>query len=190
MKKPEPDSIERRPPIPAEAIEQRIYMVRGLRVMLDKDLAELYGVPTRVLNQAVKRNRLRLPGDFMFRLSVAEGNELQRLRSQFVTLKRGQHIKYAPFAFTQEGVAMLSTVLRSKRAVQVNIAIMRAFVKLREIAVTHRDLAHKLDALETKYQQHDVQIKLVFEAIRKLIETPASRPKRRIGFLAEARLRS
>jgi hypothetical protein len=179
-------SIQRRSPLHAEAIERRIHLVRGQKVMLDKDLAELYGVPTKVFNQAVKRNRLRFPEDFMFRLTLAEGSELQRLRSQFVTLKRGRHIKYAPYAFTQEGVAMLSSVLHSGRAVEVNIAIMRAFVKLREIAATHKDLAQKLDALEKKYQRHDLQIKAVFDAIRKLIEAPATRSKRRIGFLEEA----
>lgn len=126
----------------------------------------------------------------MFRLTLEEANQVLGLRSQNATLKRGQHIKYAPHAFTQEGVAMLSSVLHSERAVRVNIAIMRAFVKLREVAATHQDLAQKLDALEKKHQQHDVQIKAVFEAIRKLIEAPATHPKRRIGFLAEARLRT
>ncbi|HKS94833.1 MAG TPA: ORF6N domain-containing protein, partial [Terriglobia bacterium] len=160
------------------------------KVMLDRDLAALYGVRTSRLNEQVKRNRSRFPEDFMFRLTLEEANQVPGLRSQNATLKRGQHIKYAPYAFTQEGVAMLSSVLHSERAVRVNIAIMRAFVKLREVAATHQDLAQKLDALEGKYQQHDVQIKAVFEAIRKLIEAPATHPKRRIGFLAEARLRS
>lgn len=134
--------------IPAPLVERRIYVVRGQKVMLSHDLAALYGVATKVFNQTVNRNRRRFPEDFMFRLTLAEGNELQRLRSQFVTLKRGRHIKYAPYAFTQEGVAMLSSVLKSERAIMVNIAIMRAFTRLRELAATHKDLGEKLDALD------------------------------------------
>lgn len=189
MKKQEPESIEQHPSV-LPGIEQRIYIVRGLKVMFDRDLAALYGVPTSRLNEQVTRNRDRFPEDFMFRLTLEEAKQVLVLRSQNAILKRGQHIKYAPYAFTQEGVAMLSSVLRSHRAVRVNIAIMRAFVKLREVAATHKDLTRKLDALEKKYQRHDVQIKAIFDAIRKLIEGPAPRPTRRIGFLAEARLRS
>lgn len=190
MKRHEPESIQQHAPVIPEAIERRIYIVRGLKVMFDRDLAALYGVPTRRLNEQVTRNRDRFPEDFMFRLTLEEAKQLLVLRSQNAILKRGQHIKYAPYAFTQEGVAMLSSVLRSHRAIQVNISIMRAFVNLRELAATHRDLAQKLDALERKYQHHDAQIKAIFDAIRKLIEGPAPRPTRRIGFLAEARLRS
>ena len=189
MKRHEPASI-RHSQVLLEAVEQRIYIVRGLKVMFDRDLAALYGVPTSRLNEQVKRNRDRFPEDFMFRLTLEEANEVLILRSQNAILQRGQHVKYAPYAFTQEGVAMLSSVLRSHRAVQVNIAIMRAFVNLRELAATHKDLAQKLDALEKKYQHHDIEIKAIFDAIRKLIEGPAPRPTRRIGFLAEARLRS
>lgn len=151
--------------------------------MLDADLAALYGVKTKVFNQAVKRNRDRFPEDFMLRLTLDEAKALSALRSQFVTLKRGANIKYAPNAFTQEGVAMLSSVLRSERAVRVNIAIMRAFVRLREVLSTHKELARKLEDLELKY---DAQFKTVFDAIRKLMQ-PATLPgSRRIGFTAKA----
>lgn len=144
--------------------------------MLDSDLAELYGVETMALNQAVRRNLERFPGDFMLQLNH---EEYKSLRSQFVILKggRGRHRKYPPYAFTEQGVAMLSGVLRSRRAVQVNVAIMRAFVKLRQILATHRDSAQKLEALERKY---DAQFKVVFDAIRGL-RTPPKIPRRRIG---------
>jgi len=160
-----------------ENIHQRILTLRGHRVMLDSDLAVLYGVPTKVFNQAVQRNTDRFPEDFMFQLSRAEANSL---RSQIVTLKteRGKHRKYLPFAFTEQGVAMLSGVLRSQRAVQVNIAIMRAFVQMRRMLVSHVDLARKIDTLERTY---DAQFRVVFDAIRALMEPPKT-PRRRIGF--------
>jgi hypothetical protein len=145
--------------------------------MVDLDLAQLYNVTTKALNQAVKRNRRRFPADFMFRLTWEETNRL--LRSQFVTLKRGQHFKYRPHAFTEQGVAMLSSVLRSDRAIQVNIAIMRAFVRLWEILATHKDLARKLEEMERKY---DSQFQIVFEAIRQLMAPPPPEKKKRIGF--------
>ena len=145
--------------------------------MLDYDLAELYGVETKILNQAVKRNMKRFPGDFMFQLSF---QEVRGLRSQSVTLKRGQHIKYRPYAFTEHGILMLSSVLNSERAVQVNIEIMRAFVKLREMLASHKDLALKLAEMEKKY---DSQFKVVFDAIRELMTPPEPKP-RRIGFRA------
>ena len=134
-------------------------------------------MPTKVLNQAVTRNLARFPEDFMFQLTWEESKAL--LRSQFVTLKRGQHIKYRPRAFTEQGVAMLSSVLRSPRAVQVNIAIMRAFVRLREMLATHKDLARKLKAMERNY---DAKFKVVFDALRKLMEPLPEKPKRGIGF--------
>ena len=148
--------------------------------MVDADLVDLYEVPVKVLNQAVKRNRSRFPEDFMFQLSAEESDSL---RSHFVTLKvgRGRHRKYLPFAFTEQGVAMLSSVLRSKRAVQVNMEIMRAFVRLRQILVSNAQLARKLDALE---KQYDAQFKVVFDAIRHLM-TPPEPKKRKIGFLVE-----
>ena len=161
----------------ARRIEQQIHVLRGERVMLDRDLATLYEVPTKVLNQAVRRNLERFPPDFMFRL---DEEEQASLKSQVVTLKRGrgQHRKYLPYAFTEQGVAMLSSVLRSERAIQVNIEIMRGFVRLRRMAISHADLALRLDALESKY---DAQFKVVFDAIRQLMEPP-ERPKPRIGF--------
>ena len=165
--------------IPVEQIERKIYLIRGHKVMFDSDLADLYEVPVKVLNQAVKRNINRFPEDFMFQLTKEE----ESLRSQIVTLKngRGHHRKYLPFAFTEQGVAMLSSVLNSERAVQVNIAIMRAFVKLREMIASHKDLAKRFDALEKKY---DAQFKVVFDAIRQLMEPPKTK-RRRIGFLGE-----
>jgi hypothetical protein len=152
-------------------------------VLLDADLAALYGVSTKVLNQAVKRNPDRFPGDFMFQLTSEEINSIVRPRSQIVTLKRGQNIKYLPYAFTEQGVAMLSSVLRSPRAVEVNIAIMRTFVQLRRLMDSNRDLAKRIDALESRYNE---QFAAVFEAIKHLIaedDTRKTRPKRRIGFL-------
>lgn len=163
--------------VPAERIAKAILLIRGKKVMLDADLASLYGVDTRVLVQAVKRNLDRFPEDFMFQLSK---EEVDFLRSQIVTLKRGrgQHSKYLPYAFTEQGVAMLSSVLRSPRAIQVNIEIMRAFVRLRQMLASHAELARKLDALEQKY---DAQFKAVFDAIRQLMAPPE--PKRRpMGF--------
>ena len=163
--------------VPVERIERVILVIRGHKVMLDADLALLYDVEAKVLNQAVKRNVERFPADFMFQLSVEEADFL---RSQNVTLKlgRGQHRKYLPYAFTEQGVAMLSSVLRSGRAVLVNIEIMRAFVRLRQMLQTNADLARKLAVLEKKY---DAQFRTVFDAIRDLM-TPPQRPKRRIGF--------
>ena len=153
-------------------------MIRGHKVMLDSDLADLYRVPTKVFNQAVKRNLKRFPRDFMFRLT---GKEVKILRSQIVTSSWGGR-RNLPYAFTEQGVAMLSSVLNSERAVQVNIAIMRAFVKLREILTTHRELAEKIEELEKKYRQHDVKIQAVFDAIRELLQPPPVPTKRRIGF--------
>ncbi len=159
----------------AVVLERRILLLRGHKVMLSPDLAELYGVEPRSLIQAVKRNAERFPSDFMFQLSEEES---ESLRSQIVILKRGQHQKYLPYAFTEQGVAMLSSVLKSRRAVLVNIAIMRTFVRLRELLATHKDLARRLDALEQKY---DAQFKGVFDAIRALMK-PSEPPRRRIGF--------
>jgi hypothetical protein len=163
--------------VPVEVIERRIYLIRGEKVMLDADLADLYGVSTKAFNQAVKRNPDRFPADFMFQLNK---DEVENSRSQIVTSSWGGR-RYLPYAFTEHGVSMLSSVLNSDRAVKVNIAIMRAFVKLREIMATHKDLAHKIEALERKYAKHDQQIQIVFDAIKRLLEPPVS-PKRRIGF--------
>lgn len=163
--------------IPIERITRAILLIRGQKVMLDTDLAELYDVATKVLNQAVKRNWGRFPEDFMFQLTWEEA---ENSRSQIVTLKPGENIKYRPYAFTEQGVAMLSSVLHSERAVRVNIEIMRAFVQLRQLLSSHADLARKLEALEEKY---DAQFKVVFDAIRELMEPPKPPPgKQRIGF--------
>jgi len=167
------------PLVPVELIERRIYLIRGQKVMLDTDLAALYQVQTYRLNEQVKRNANRFPADFMFQLTK---EETQSLTSQFARSKQGRGGRRTfPYVFTEQGVAMLSTVLNSDRAIQVNIVIMRAFVRLRELLSTHKSVLHRLDELERKYQGHDSQIKVVFEAIRKLIEAPV-RPKRRIGF--------
>jgi hypothetical protein len=160
-------------------VQQRIVSIRGERVILDEDLAELYGVASKALNQAVKRNTERFPSDFMFQLTEVEA---ERLRSQIVTLEnpgRGKHRKYLPYAFTEQGVAMLSSVLRSPRAVAVNVEIMRAFVKLRQLLQGNADLARKLAALEKKY---DAQFRVVFDAIRELMDAPQEPPKKPLGF--------
>lgn len=168
--------------IPLERIERSILLIRGQKVILDRELANLYEVSTKVFNQAVKRNSNRFPSDFMFQLEWEEVELLSR--SQIVTLKRGENMKYRPHAFTEQGVAMLSSVLRSDRAIEVNIAIMRAFVRLRQILATHKDLARKLEDVERKLGEHDQSFQVVFEAIRQLMAPPAPpSSKRRIGFM-------
>jgi len=162
------------------SIEKRIYMIRGQKVMLDTDLALLYRVPTYRLNEQVKRNRVRFPLDFMFQLNSKEADSLTSQIAMSNVGRGGRRTR--PYAFTEQGVAMLSSVLNSERAVQVNIAIMRAFVKLREIVATQKDLAYKIEALEKKFQRHDTQIKVVFDAIRELLQPKAAPPKRQIGF--------
>jgi len=158
-----------------DKIESRIFQIRGKRVMLDMDLAALYGVETRVLNQAVKRNNGRFPLDFIFYLSK---EEITRI-SQIVTSLK---FHKSAAAFTEQGVAMLSSVLNSERAILVNIQIMRAFVNLRRIGLTYTGLRHKIEGMEKKYNS---QFKIVFEAIKRLLEPPPEKPKRRIGFHAE-----
>ena len=176
--------------VPAERIEPRILALRAQKVMLDTDLATLYGVPTKALNQAVKRNRERFPEDFMFRRTWEEALSVRPRagavqdawigpRSQSVTLTSGQNVKYRPYAFTEQGVAMLSSVLRSRRAILVNVEIMRAFVRLRTLARSVAELRREIDGLERKY---DAQFKGVFDAIRQLMAPPAGGEKRRIGF--------
>ena len=164
--------------VPAERIDRSIYVIRGQKVMLSSDLAALYDVQTRALNQAVRRNLDRFPGDFMFQLTP---REFRNLKSQFVTSSWGGARRSRPYAFTEQGVAMLSSVLNSPRAVQVNIEIMRAFVRLRQVLASHADLARKLAALESKY---DAQFRVVFDAIRELM-TPLEPPRKRIGFHPE-----
>ena len=170
--------------IPAERIEKAIYLIRGEKVMLDRDLAELYGVTTKAFNQAVRRHAERFPPDFMFQLTMEETRAwwleftANRLRSQIVTLKRGQHLKYRPHAFTEHGILMLSSVLNSERAIQVNIEIMRSFVKLRQLLASNAELSRRLDDLESNY---DRQFKFVFDAIRQLMP-PLLRGRKQIGF--------
>jgi hypothetical protein len=167
--------------IPAERIERHILLIRGHKVMLDADRAGFYNVETKTLNQAVARNIERFPKDFMFQLTRREA---EALRSQFVTSNEGRGgRRYSPYAFTEQGVAMLSSVLRSPRAVQVNIAIMRAFVKLREILGSHRDLAGRLDEMESRY---DVQFKAVFDAIRERLSPNSTAVQGLLRFFASA----
>ena len=165
--------------LPTERIEQSILLIRRQKVILDRDLAGMYGVATKNLNKAVKRNIERFPDDFMFQLTKGEAD---LLRFQSGTLKRGQHQKYLPYAFTEQGVAMLSSVLRSKQAIHVNVAIMRAFVRLRETLALHKELAIKLAELEQKIEGHDTAIRSLFEAIRQLMAPPEPRSKPQIGF--------
>ena len=165
--------------VPIEVIERQIYLIRGQKVMVDRDLAALYGVQTRALNQAVRRNLRRFPPDFMFQMNQGE---FENWKSQIVISKKEKMgLRRKPLVFSEQGVAMLSSVLNSERAVQVNIIIVRAFVRLREWLSAHKDLAHKLDELERKYDKHEVEIQAVFSAIRKLIDTPP-KPRRSIGF--------
>jgi len=159
-------------------IKEKILCIRGHRILLDKDLAQLYGVTTKVLNQAVKRNTRRFPKDFMFRLTENEKSKLVTVCDRFKSLK---HSVATPAAFTEQGVAMLSSILRSKRAIQMNIAIMRIFVKLRHIPSTSKELVYKLNQLEGKIEKHDAEIRAIFEAIQQLISVP-DKPKRQVGF--------
>ena len=166
--------------VPIEIIENRIYVIRGQKVMLDRDLADLYSVETRELKQAVKRNYDRFPDDFMFQLT---GEELAKWRSQFVTsISDRMGLRWRPYAFTEQGIAMLSSVLRSKRAIKMNITIMRAFVKLRQMLSSHKELADKFHELEKRVQRHDGDIYSIVKAIRRLMTEPKT-PKKRIGFV-------
>lgn len=164
--------------VPVEKIETRILFVRGQKVLLDSDLVRLYGVHTRALTRAVRRNIDRFPSDFMFRLNK---REFANLRSQSGTSSQWGGRRYAPYAFTEQGVAMLSSVLRSKLAVLVSIQIMRVFVRLREMLARHKELALKLEQLETRIEGHDQEITAIFDAIRQLMQRPEKSSKR-IGF--------
>jgi len=161
-----------------ERIENKILLIRGQKVMIDKDLAELYGVRTKVLNQAVRRNVERFPEDFMFRLTKQEKDQLVTICDQFNSLK---HSTSKPYAFTEQGVAMLSSVLKSKRAVMVNVQIMRAFTKFRRFLASHDEIARQLKDLKSKYKKHDVEISVIFDAIRKMINYE-EKPKNKMGF--------
>ena len=171
--------------LPTEKLNELILLIRGRKVMLSWHLAELYGVEVRILVQAVKRNNARFPEDFMFQLTAQEAESLRSQNVILENLGKGRHSKYLPYAFTQEGISMLSSVLRSARAIMVNIAIMRTFVKLRELMNSHRELAQKIEALECRY---DGQFKVVFNSIQKLIQAQpkelvqVASSKRKIGF--------
>jgi len=169
--------------VPIELIASKIYLIRSIKVMLDRDLAELYGVETKVLKQAVRRNIDRFPADFMFELTKGEN---QSLRSQNVTLKRGQHSKYLPFAFTEHGVLMLSSVLKSERAVQVNIQIMRTFTKLREALLDNKDLGKELEELK---QLTEERFRIVFETLDQLLMIE-SKLKKKIGYTVKEKQRA
>ena len=168
--------------VPVERIENKIFLIRGQKVMLDMDLAELYLVPTKVLNQAVRRNIERFPDDFMFQLTW---EEVLALRSQIVTSNRGGR-RYLPYAFTEHGVAMLSCILNSERAVNISILIIKAFVKLRQLLSTHKELARKIEELESRVDRHDAHILNIIEAIKGLME-PKEEKSKKIGFLKEER---
>lgn len=163
--------------IPQERIENRIFLIRGKKVILDKDLAALYEVETKHLKRQVRRNMERFPEEFMFELTKEEYQNF--LRCHFGTLKKGEYSKYLPYAFTEPGVAMLSSVLNSKRAIQVNIQIIKTFIKLREMIISNKELRQRLDELERKY---DKQFKIIFDVIRDLLEEK-EKPKNKIGFV-------
>jgi phage regulator Rha-like protein len=164
--------------VAVESIVRKILFIRGEKVLLDRDLAEMYGVETKQLKRAVRRNSRRFPPDFMFELTKEEQDFL---RSQFGTLKRGEHSKYTPMAFTEQGIAMLSSVLNSERAIEVNIVIMRAFVQLRKLATSYEVLEGKLAELEQRFEDHDEKIETIFEAIRQLM-APPEQQRKKIGF--------
>lgn len=165
--------------IPQETIEQRIFLIRGHKVMIDRDLAELYGVETKYLNRQVRRNVKRFPEEFMFRLNTKEKSELVTICHRFQTMK---HSAALPYAFSEHGVAMLSSVLNTERAIKISIIIVKTFIKLREIITTHRELALKLEALERKYSNHDVKIQAIFRTIKELLKPPKAKERRVIGF--------
>jgi len=166
--------------IPDELVVNKIHMIRGQKVMLDMDLAELYQVENKRLKEAVRRNIFRFPEDFMFELTT---EEIESLRTQFASLKtgRGQHTKYKPFAFTEQGVAMLSSILNSKTAIHVNIQIIRIFTKMRQVILDHKDILLQLEKIENKLTKHDDDITLIFQCLKKLLNPPQT-PRPKVGF--------
>lgn len=164
--------------ISEETILEKIYSIRGLKVLLDRDLAEMYGVEVRALNQAVKRNTSRFPADFMFQISKLEKDSL---RSQIVMLEKGKYSKYLPYAFTEQGVAMLSSVLNSETAIQVNIQIIRLFIKMKELILDNKDLWMKIEKIEQHLVKHDADLKTVFVYLKKLL-IQENKPRNPIGF--------
>lgn len=172
--------------IPIEQIQSRILVLRGVRVLLDADLAGLYGVPTKRLNEQVKRNARRFPEDFVFRLTKEEAEAVLRSRSQIATLKRGQNIKYLPFAFTEHGAIQAANVVSTPAAEEMGVMVVRAFVRLRMLLVNHKALSAKLAELDQRVGAHDDQISAIVEAIRRLTAPEGPRHRRRIGFHPEA----
>jgi hypothetical protein len=177
-----PPSREGRLMLPAELIDARILTIRGKKVILASDLAEVYGVATKALNQAVKRNVAKFPADFAFQLTREEARVASRLRSQIVTLKRGQHIKYLPHAFTEHGAIMAATVLNSPEAIQMSVFVVRAFIKMREALISRSELERRLLQIENILLAHDGSIRELYDQIRPLLLPPPTPPKKRIGF--------
>ena len=166
--------------IPSEVIERKIYLIRGQRVMLDRDLAEMYGVETKVLKQAVKRNISRFPEDFMFEMNA---EELQHWRSHFVTSNADKMgLRYPPFCFTEQGVAMLSSILNSETAIQVNIQIIRVFTKMKQAILDNKEIFLSIEKMEKKLTQHDEELQTVFKVLKKLLQQPEEKNRNRIGF--------
>ena len=162
-----------------ERVISKIYVIRKQKIMLDRDLAEMYGVETKVFNQSIKRNLERFPKDFMFQLTKDEAAEISR--SQIVTLKQGQNMKYAPYAFAEQGVSMLSGVLNSAIAIQVHIQIIRVFTKMKELLLTHKDILLKLEKMEKDVKENKEDIAMIFKAVKQLLNPPST-PRKRIGF--------
>jgi len=169
-------------PVSTPPVERMIYLIRGHRVMIDAELARIYGVTTKRLNEQVRRNRDRFPEDFMFQLTMDEAAALLASRSQNATLNRGQNVKYRPYAFTEHGAVMLASVLNSPTAVQASIQVVRAFIRLREMLAAHRALSGKLEALERRIKGHDISIRRIFQALKELSEPPPLPPRPKIGF--------
>ncbi|MCG6534155.1 MAG: ORF6N domain-containing protein [Syntrophales bacterium LBB04] len=168
--------------LPVEGISERILTVRGKKVILASDLAEMYGVATKALNQAVKRNAAKFPADFAFQLTREEAKVASRLRSQFVTLKRGQHLKYLPHVFTEHGAIMAATVLNSPEAVQMSVFVVRAFIKMREALISRSELERRLLQIENVLLAYDESIRELYDQIRPLLLPAPTPPKKRIGF--------
>ena len=171
--------------LPADTISEKILTIRGKKVILASDLAEVYGVATKALNQAVKRNAAKFPPDFMFQITAEEAQSLRRSRSQFVTLKRGQNIKYLPHAFTEHGAIMAATVLNSPEAIRMSVFVVRAFVKMREALISRSELERRLLRIENVLLAHDESIRELYDQIRPLLLPAPDPPRKKIGFEAK-----
>ncbi len=170
-----------------DSLQSLIFTVRGQRVILDADLAHIYGVPTKRLNEQVRRNADRFPSDFMIQLTASEKKEVQSLRSQFATLKRGRHIKYLPYAFTEHGAIMAANVLNSPEAIRMSVFVVRAFVKMREALISRSELERRLLQIENVLLEHDESIRELYEAIRPLLLPPPEPNRKKIGFEVKER---